>query len=167
MALLLPTLDGSGPPPPQPWMVVALLLPTLDGPGPPPHPTLFAPGCLSLRVTVTNEMGTKTTCIVWQGVTGFPWIDAIMRQLVSEGWIHNVARRAVGMFLTRGCLWINWEEGFKVSCSPFVVDRFSVNMQVFYTLTVISNKWFFDEVFVISEISKAKLTAKGNAYRRP
>lgn len=47
-------------------------------------------------------------------MTGFPWIDAIMRQLRSEGWIHDVARRAVGSFLTRGCLWINWEEGFKV-----------------------------------------------------
>lgn len=48
-------------------------------------------------------------------MTGFPWIDAIMRQLRSEGWIHDIARRAVGSFLTRGCLWINWEEGFKVS----------------------------------------------------
>ena len=47
-------------------------------------------------------------------MTGFPWIDAIMRQLRSDGWIHDVARRAVGSFLTRGCLWINWEEGFKV-----------------------------------------------------
>ena len=50
-------------------------------------------------------------------MTGFPWIDAIMRQLRSEGWIHDLARRAVGSFLTRGCLWINWEEGFKVSCT--------------------------------------------------
>ena len=26
-----------------------------------------------------------------------------------------MARQAVGCFLTRGCLWVNWEEGFKVS----------------------------------------------------
>ena len=38
-----------------------------------------------------------------------------MRQLRTEGWIHNIARRAVASFLTRGCLWVNWEEGFKVS----------------------------------------------------
>ena len=25
-----------------------------------------------------------------------------------------MARLAVGCFLTRGCLWINWEEGYKV-----------------------------------------------------
>lgn len=49
-----------------------------------------------------------------QGMTGFPWIDAVMRQLRTEGWIHHVAQQAVGCFLTRGCLWISWEEGFKV-----------------------------------------------------
>ena len=50
----------------------------------------------------------------FQGNTGFPWIDAVMRQLRTEGWIPHMARQAVGCFLTRGCLWINWEEGFKV-----------------------------------------------------
>ncbi|XP_048589639.1 uncharacterized protein LOC5512527 isoform X2 [Nematostella vectensis] len=48
-----------------------------------------------------------------EGKTGFPWIDAIMRQLREEGWIHHLARQAVGCFLTRGCLWVSWEEGFK------------------------------------------------------
>ena len=52
-------------------------------------------------------------------MTGFPWIDAIMRQLRLEGWIHDIARRAVGSFLTRGCLWINWREGFKVGIGLF------------------------------------------------
>ena len=50
-----------------------------------------------------------------QGQTGFPWIDAIMTQLRNEGWIHNVARHAVACFLTRGDLWVSWEEGMKVS----------------------------------------------------
>ena len=40
-----------------------------------------------------------------------------MRQLKQEGWIHHIARQAVGCFLTRGCLWISWEEGFKVFVS--------------------------------------------------
>ena len=52
--------------------------------------------------------------VAHQGCTGFPWIDAVMRQLRIEGWIPHVARLAVGCFLTRGCLWINWEEGYKV-----------------------------------------------------
>lgn len=48
------------------------------------------------------------------GRTGFPWIDACMRQLRQEGWIHHLARHAVACFLTRGDLWISWEEGQKV-----------------------------------------------------
>lgn len=50
-----------------------------------------------------------------QAKTGFPWIDAIMTQLREEGWIHHIARHAVACFLTRGDLWISWEEGMKVS----------------------------------------------------
>lgn len=50
-----------------------------------------------------------------QGQTGFPWIDAIMTQLRQEGWIHHLARHAVACFLTRGDLWISWEEGMKVN----------------------------------------------------
>jgi len=37
-----------------------------------------------------------------------------MKQLLHEGWIHHVARHAVSTFLTRGDLWLNWEEGLKV-----------------------------------------------------
>lgn len=48
------------------------------------------------------------------GQTGYPWIDAIMSQLREEGWIHHLARHAVACFLTRGNLWISWEEGMKV-----------------------------------------------------
>jgi cryptochrome len=36
-----------------------------------------------------------------EGRTGFPWIDAIMRQLRQEGWIHHLARHSVACFLTR------------------------------------------------------------------
>lgn len=50
-----------------------------------------------------------------EGRTGFPWIDAIMTQLRQEGWIHHLARHAVACFLTRGDLWISWEEGMKAS----------------------------------------------------
>lgn len=35
------------------------------------------------------------------GKTGYPFIDAIMRQLRQEGWIHHLARHAVACFLTR------------------------------------------------------------------
>lgn len=48
------------------------------------------------------------------GRTGYPFIDAIMRQLRQEGWIHHLARHAVACFLTRGDLWQSWEDGQRV-----------------------------------------------------
>lgn len=55
--------------------------------------------------------------------TGFPWIDAIMTQLRQEGWIHHLARHAVACFLTRGDLWISWEEGMKVTIKRVLVIK--------------------------------------------
>ena len=48
------------------------------------------------------------------GKTGFPWIDALMRQLRSEGWIHHLGRHAVACFLTRGGCYVHWERGAEV-----------------------------------------------------
>lgn len=48
------------------------------------------------------------------GQTGFPFIDALMRQLQSEGWIHHLGRHAVACFLTRGGAYIAWERGAEV-----------------------------------------------------
>jgi deoxyribodipyrimidine photo-lyase len=47
----------------------------------------------------------------WQrGETGFPIVDAGMRQLAATGWMHNRARLAVGSFLTKD-LHLDWREG--------------------------------------------------------
>ncbi|ESZ98028.1 cryptochrome DASH [Sclerotinia borealis F-4128] len=48
------------------------------------------------------------------GLTGFPFIDALMRQLRQEGWIHHLGRHAVACFLTRGGCYISWERGAEV-----------------------------------------------------
>ncbi|KAF4548841.1 FAD-binding domain of DNA photolyase-containing protein 2 [Elsinoe fawcettii] len=48
------------------------------------------------------------------GRTGFPWIDALMRQLRQEGWIHHLGRHSVACFLTRGGCYISWERGAEV-----------------------------------------------------
>jgi len=45
------------------------------------------------------------------GQTGYPLIDAGIRQLLQEGWIHHIIRNAMASFLTRGDLWISWEKG--------------------------------------------------------
>jgi deoxyribodipyrimidine photo-lyase len=46
------------------------------------------------------------------GATGYPVVDAAMRQLRMEGWMHNRARLIVGSFLTKD-LGIDWREGEK------------------------------------------------------
>jgi deoxyribodipyrimidine photo-lyase len=45
-----------------------------------------------------------------EGRTGFPLVDAGMRQLRREGWMHNRARLVVGSFLTKH-LGIDWRRG--------------------------------------------------------
>ncbi len=47
------------------------------------------------------------------GKTGFPFIDAGVRQIKTEGWAHHIIRNALAFFLTRGDLWLNWEEGLQ------------------------------------------------------
>ena len=45
-----------------------------------------------------------------QGRTGFPIVDAAMRQLQETGWMHNRLRMVVAMFLSKNLL-IDWREG--------------------------------------------------------
>jgi deoxyribodipyrimidine photo-lyase len=45
-----------------------------------------------------------------EGLTGYPIVDAGMRQLASEGLMHNRARMIVASFLTK-TLYVNWRTG--------------------------------------------------------
>jgi deoxyribodipyrimidine photo-lyase len=44
------------------------------------------------------------------GKTGYPLVDAAMRQLMQEGFMHNRARMVVASFLTKD-LYIDWRKG--------------------------------------------------------
>ena len=47
----------------------------------------------------------------WQtGTTGYPLVDAGMRELWHCGWMHNRVRMIVASFLTKNCL-MTWQEG--------------------------------------------------------
>lgn len=53
----------------------------------------------------------KTSLKAWQKAqTGYPIVDAAMRQLWHTGWMHNRARLIVASFLTKHLL-IDWREG--------------------------------------------------------
>ncbi|MDA3036565.1 MAG: deoxyribodipyrimidine photo-lyase [Actinomycetota bacterium] len=45
-----------------------------------------------------------------EGKTGYPFVDAAMRQLVSEGWMHNRTRMVVASFLVKD-LHLEWQLG--------------------------------------------------------
>lgn len=45
-----------------------------------------------------------------EGRTGYPLVDAAMRQLASTGWMHNRLRMVTAMFLTKHLL-IDWRRG--------------------------------------------------------
>ena len=45
-----------------------------------------------------------------EGVTGYPMVDAGMRQLLAEGWMHNRVRMVVASFLVKD-LHIDWRRG--------------------------------------------------------
>jgi len=45
-----------------------------------------------------------------EGRTGYPLVDAGMRQLTGQGWVHNRARMVVASFLTKHLL-VDWREG--------------------------------------------------------
>jgi deoxyribodipyrimidine photo-lyase len=54
-----------------------------------------------------NDRQFKAWC---EGRTGFPIVDAGMRQLNQTGWMHNRVRMIVAMFLTKDLL-ISWQWG--------------------------------------------------------
>ena len=45
-----------------------------------------------------------------EGKTGYPFVDAGMRQLLTEGWMHNRVRMVVASFLVKD-LHIEWQHG--------------------------------------------------------
>ncbi len=74
----------------------------------------------SLRLSIdpvvdamTWDTGTEADArlTAWeQGQTGYPYIDAGMRQLLAEGWMHNRVRMGVASFLIKD-LHVPWQRG--------------------------------------------------------
>jgi len=55
----------------------------------------------------------KSALLAWErGSTGFPIVDAGMRQLWEMGWMHNRVRMIVASFLVKHLL-ISWQQGAK------------------------------------------------------
>lgn len=62
-----------------------------------------------------------------EGRTGYPFIDAFMRQLRTTGFMHHLGRHAVACFLTRGDLWQHWTHGRDVFDKYLLDSDWAVN----------------------------------------
>jgi deoxyribodipyrimidine photo-lyase len=61
-----------------------------------------------------------------EGKTGFPIIDAAMRQLHSTGWMHNRLRMIVASFLTKNLL-VNWRLGERYFMTKLIDGDLAAN----------------------------------------
>ncbi len=79
----------------------------------------------------------KTDAIPWSydsvlfeawknGMTGFPVVDAGMRQLLKTGWMHNRLRMVTAMFLSK-ILLLDWRLGEKHFMSHLIDGDFAAN----------------------------------------
>jgi deoxyribodipyrimidine photo-lyase len=76
--------------------------------------TIREPFMASMNAIATDEgIVADQRFEAWcQGRTGFPFIDAGMRQLLAEGWMHNRVRMAVASFFVKD-LHLPWQRGAK------------------------------------------------------
>jgi deoxyribodipyrimidine photo-lyase len=66
----------------------------------------YAPQFAKMRYDQPGEKF-KAWC---EGKTGYPFVDAAMRQLLSDGWMHNRTRMVVASFLVKD-LHLEWQLG--------------------------------------------------------
>lgn len=71
----------------------------------------------------TSEKQFNAWC---QGQTGFPLVDAAMRQLLATGWMHNRLRMLTAMFLTKN-LFIDWQKGETFFMQHLIDGDFAAN----------------------------------------
>lgn len=68
-------------------------------------------GCFRPQYDALRWENDEKLFAAWcEGRTGFPIVDAAMRQLNQTGWMHNRLRMIVAMFLTKDLL-ISWQWG--------------------------------------------------------
>lgn len=70
-----------------------------------------------------DEAGFKAWC---EGKTGFPIVDAAMRQLNQTGWMHNRLRMIAASFLTK-LLLTNWRRGEDYFMDKLIDGEFASN----------------------------------------
>lgn len=97
--------------------------------------------------------------------TGYPWIDAAMAQLRTEGWLHHLARHAVACFLTRGDLYQSWEHGARIFDKYLLDADWAINNGNWMWLS--ASAYFYQFFRVYSPVAFPKKTdPKGDYVRK-
>jgi len=78
-----------------------------------------------------NEAHFEAWC---QGRTGYPIVDAAMRQLNSMKWMHNRCRLIVSSFLSKHLL-LDWRKGERYFMEQLVDGDFASNNGKLYSNT--------------------------------
>jgi deoxyribodipyrimidine photo-lyase len=68
------------------------------------------PRFAKMRYDDGTELGESRLRAWKEGRTGYPMVDAGMRQLIAEGWVHNRVRMIVASFLVKD-LHLEWQRG--------------------------------------------------------
>jgi deoxyribodipyrimidine photo-lyase len=89
------------------------------------------------HISKNQEFKAKTKNLPWrddangfekwcEGQTGFPIIDAAMRQLNQTGWMHNRLRMLAASFLTK-LVFVDWRKGEKYFMKTLIDGEFAAN----------------------------------------
>jgi deoxyribodipyrimidine photo-lyase len=71
--------------------------------------------------------GSEAQFAAWcAGQTGYPIVDAAMRQLNQTGWMHNRCRMIVASFLTKDLI-VNWQWGEKYFMQTLIDGDLAAN----------------------------------------
>uniref|UniRef100_A0A6N2MUC6 Photolyase/cryptochrome alpha/beta domain-containing protein n=1 Tax=Salix viminalis TaxID=40686 RepID=A0A6N2MUC6_SALVM len=96
--------------------------------------------------------------------TGYPWIDAIMVQLRTWGWMHHLARHSVACFLTRGDLFLHWERGRDVFERLLIDSDWAINNGNWLWLSCSSFFYQYNRIYSPISFGK-KYDPNGNYIR--
>lgn len=99
------------------------------------------------------------------GMTGYPAIDAAMRQLRQQGWLHHLARHSVACFATRGDLWLPWPRVARVFDELLLDGDFALNNANWMWLSASAFFHQFGRVYSPVAFAK-KYGAEARAYVR-
>src|SRR5690606_35166649 len=84
-------------------------------------------GCYNQKYDKLEFVKDKKLFEAWcAGKTGFPLVDAAMRQLNETGWMHNRLRMLTASFLTKTLL-LDWKLGEKYFAQKLMDFDFSAN----------------------------------------